>query len=241
MASIALLALGVAGGLGWWWLKPDVRPAITRIEQLPPLKVVTPLPTSTLNALSADTGSDVYPISTAGNTVASPLPVISSTGLPATPGISSGIPAELPLTKMAHTRLEIPVLNLTAPIIPAPIHGDSWQVEHLGDAVGHLQKTAAPGTSGNTVLAGHVSLSNGADGPLARLANLRVGDTVVIFQAEQPFEYRVESTQQVDATAIDVTYPTDQAMLTLITCDEWDEAAGRYLKRLVVRASQVTP
>lgn len=225
-ATASLLVVIFAGGLGWWLLPPENRSAI-HIEQLPPLARGT-LPLETPGVAGAPSPeAEVAPVEEAAGEVSGPA--VSTVEVQ--PSVTTPEPA--------ITRLEIPALNLVAPIVPAPVRGESWQVDHLGAAVGHLQKTAAPGAAGNAVLAGHVSLAGGESGPFAGLSRLNAGDVVWVYQGGRQFEYVVRDTRRVDVAAVDVTYPTPQTELTLITCDGWNETEGRYTARLVVKADPV--
>jgi LPXTG-site transpeptidase (sortase) family protein len=133
-----------------------------------------------------------------------------------------------------QTRLLIPRLNLDIPVVVAPVVGESWQVDHLQQAAGHLAGTAAPGANSNAVLAGHVSLLDGSPGPFAQLNQLAPTDELWLVQGQQRFRYVVDRRQVVEPAAIEVTYPTETARITLITCDGWNDADGRYVNRLVV-------
>jgi LPXTG-site transpeptidase (sortase) family protein len=149
----------------------------------------------------------------------------------------------LPPAATAETiaRLVIPKLGLDAPVVSAPMNEESWQVEHLGQAVGHLAGTALPGAASNMVLAGHVTLESGQPGPFIHLDQLAAGDAVYVDQADRRIEYVIDGSQIVDREAIEVTYPAETAVLTLITCSRWDETQARYLDRLVVQGHPVSP
>ena len=131
-------------------------------------------------------------------------------------------------------RLVIPKLSLDAPIVLSPIENQTWQVDHLGQAVGHLEGSAAPGSNSNIVLAGHITLSAGVYGPFAGLAQLAPGDVIIVYDEGQAFQYITDGYQVVDRTAIEVTDPTETGQITLITCSNWDRNEGRYLDRMVV-------
>ncbi|MBN1995484.1 MAG: sortase [Anaerolineae bacterium] len=132
------------------------------------------------------------------------------------------------------TRLLIPKLNLDAPVLLAPIQNQTWQVDHLGQAVGHLEGTAPPGSNSNIVLAGHVTLAAGVYGPFAGLAQLISGDLIVVYEGDKKFQYVVEGYQLVERTAIEVTQPTDTGQITLITCSNWNRDENRYEQRIIV-------
>ena len=137
-------------------------------------------------------------------------------------------------------RLIIPSMSLDAPILLAPIENQTWKVDHLGQSIGHLEGTAKPGSDSNLVLAAHVSLEGGEYGPFAGLGKLNPGDTVVVFEGEQKFEYMIDSHQTVDRTAVDVTFPSETGQITLITCNSWNASEARYDERLVVKGHLIT-
>lgn len=138
----------------------------------------------------------------------------------------------------AATRLVIPSLGLDAPVTIAPIRNQTWVVDQLGQAIGHLEGTARPGSNSNVVLAGHVTLAetNGGPGPFYKLSQLVPGDLLIVYEGEDKYEYVVDGLQTVDRTAVDVAFPTDTPQLTLITCTRWDRNEGRYIERLVVKS-----
>jgi LPXTG-site transpeptidase (sortase) family protein len=134
------------------------------------------------------------------------------------------------------TRLLIPKLNLDAPVVVSPIKDQTWQVDHLGQKVGHLEGTAAPGSNSNVVFAGHVTLAQGVYGPFAGLAQLSPGDSMTVYQGDKKFNYVVDEYEIVDRTAIEVTYPSSRGQLTLITCNNWNSETGQYEQRLIVKS-----
>lgn len=136
----------------------------------------------------------------------------------------------------AASRLVIPRLKVDAPVVISPIKDQTWQVDHLGQQVGHLEGTAPPGSNSNMVLAGHVTLASNVYGPFAGLAQLRRGDIMTVYQGDQRFNYEVDGYEIVERTAIQVTHPTNTGQLTLITCNNWNSEKGQYEQRLVVRS-----
>lgn len=136
----------------------------------------------------------------------------------------------------AASRLVIPKLKVDAPVVISPIKDQTWQVDHLGQQVGHLEGTAPPGSNSNMVLAGHVTLASNVYGPFAGLAQLNRGDIMTVYQGNNRFDYEVEGYEIVARTAIEVTHPTNTGQLTLITCNNWNSEKGQYEQRLVVRS-----
>jgi LPXTG-site transpeptidase (sortase) family protein len=153
-----------------------------------------------------------------GMAVSTSEAAVSHPGSPSSPGgppvsqASTGLVASLP--DRPATRIVIPAIE-----------------------VGHLQGTASPGDSSNAVMAGHITLAAGGYGPFKGLAQLQPGDKVLVYVGEQEvYVYVVDSVQTVEATDVEVAYPTTEPILTLITCVNWDPVQGRYNDRLVVVA-----
>jgi sortase A len=63
-----------------------------------------------------------------------------------------------------------------------------------------------------------------------------VGDEIVIWEGDDRFVYEVSETETVHSTAIQVTYPTSDPILTLLTCTNWDFDRGVFADRLIIRA-----
>ena len=137
-------------------------------------------------------------------------------------------------------RLIIPRLGLDTAIVEARYAGWQWDLSRLHDRVGNLEGTSSPGQPGNTVLAGHVTLYEGGWGPFAELAVLQPGDKVFIAEGSRVVTYQVVETRLVTPADVSVVFPTPDSRLTLITCADWDEAAGSYSKRHIVIARRVS-
>lgn len=109
----------------------------------------------------------------------------------------------------APTRIVIPAIGVDALVV----EGDSWEQLKLG--VGHHLNTADPGQRGNMVLAAH----NDIYGEIFRhLANLELGDEVVVYSGEQPHRYIIRAKQIVEPTEVSVLAPTTKPVATLISC-----------------------
>src|SRR5581483_10920133 len=102
-------------------------------------------------------------------------------------------------------RLEIPRLGLSTPILEDDDEGS------LGLAAGLVPGTAALGTKGNTVIAGH------RDTVFRALRTIRSGDRIQI-EAGAAYEYVVQDIRIVSPDEISVLQSSDKPMLTLITC-----------------------
>jgi LPXTG-site transpeptidase (sortase) family protein len=142
-------------------------------------------------------------------------------------------------TASGPRRLEIPKLNLTrpVPIVELPQEDDTWDVSELGHNVGWLEHTTwLDPTWGNTVIVGHVQLDSDDPGPFYHLGSLVVGDEIIIWEGNDRFVYEVAAIETVHSTAIEVTHPTHDPILTLLTCTNWDFDRGVFADRLIIRA-----
>jgi LPXTG-site transpeptidase (sortase) family protein len=120
---------------------------------------------------------------------------------------------------------------------------DNWDLSHLGSSAGHLEGTPMMGLGGNFVLAGHVELKDGSQGPFAQLTMLTAGDLLTIIGDTIP----APSVHQYQVTDIGKVLPTDFAVmrnhgyeeLTLITCDDYNPKTQTYNSRVIVHARPV--
>jgi LPXTG-site transpeptidase (sortase) family protein len=236
LCVVGVLLLGVTG---WLVFRSDgPTPAIKKRATLGPLARFTP----TLPPQSAGT-ADSLPAATELSPANAPAAAPPPTGeVKTTPGF------ELPPNTVSSvnpagvaTRLVIPKLNLDAPVMLAPIENQTWNVSRLGQAVGHLEGTAPPGSNSNIVLAGHITLAAGVYGPFAGLAQLAEGDEVLVYEGDKAFHYIVDGYQLVERTAIEVTQPTATGQITLITCSNWNRESNKYEQRIVVKGHLAQP
>ena len=129
-------------------------------------------------------------------------------------------PAPLAVLRIPRIQLEVPVLEGTDEVT-------------LNRAVGHIEKTAAPGTLGNSGIAGH------RDGFFRGLKDLRAGDAIELDTLEGTEVYLIERTWIVDPDDISVLDPTSDPVLTLVTCYPF-YFVGPAPKRYIVRAVSPT-
>ena len=142
-------------------------------------------------------------------------------------------------TASGPRRLEIPKLNLSrpVPIVELPQVDNTWDVSQLGHNVGWLEHTTwLDPTWGNTVIVGHVQLDSEDPGPFYHLGSLAPGDEIVIWEGDDRFVYEVSETEVVHSTAVQITHPTSDPVLTLLTCTNWDFDRGVFADRLIIRA-----
>jgi LPXTG-site transpeptidase (sortase) family protein len=134
-------------------------------------------------------------------------------------------------------RLQIPTIDLDSKVVPIGTKTDDrghilWETAAF--AVGHHKGMGLPGEAGNVVLSGHISSpSEGA--VFNKLPQVKEGDGVVVSTSDRQYLYVVKETKTVTPDAVDVLDPTDQSVLTMITC----VPDGIYSHRLIVRAEAV--
>ncbi len=137
-------------------------------------------------------------------------------------------------------QLEIPSLSVDAQIISAPKLDNSWDVKWLAANIGHLEGTAYPTHSGNSVLAGHVNLPDGTPGPFADIEQLKWGDEIVLQLGGIEYIYEVRHIYETSPTDLEVLDKSDgYDWLTLITCSDFDEKTSTYNQRIIVEAVRV--
>lgn len=106
-------------------------------------------------------------------------------------------------------RIQIPAIGVDAPVV----QGDGW--EQLKKGVGQHLGTPDPGQNGNIVLSAH----NDVFGEIFRdLDRLKPGDPVTLFTQQRTYTYVVRQTQIVEPTQVEVMAPTQDAVVTLISC-----------------------
>ena len=120
-------------------------------------------------------------------------------------------------------RLEIPRLGMKI------IVDEGVSTRVLRRAVGHVPQTALPGEWGNIVLAGH------RDTFFRPLRNIQAGDAIALETPAGNFEYRVESIVVTSPTDVALLKPTEDRMLTLVTCFPF-YYVGPAPRRFIVRA-----
>ncbi len=184
-------------------------------------------------------GRDPQGVSLAGEAYAMRL---GSVQLPDT-GFAPGQTTVLPVQPSADAYqefgdlwLEIPKLDVRMSIVGVSRGGTGWDVRWLGDKAGYLEDTAFPTWEGNTGLAGHATLQDGAPGPFANLENLSWGDEIIIHAWGQRHIYQVRENKRVPPDDTTVLKHEHLDWITLITCLEYDQSQGEYRWRGVVRA-----
>ncbi len=136
--------------------------------------------------------------------------------------------------------LEIPKINLHAPIIGIPLNETiGWDLTWLSSQVGWLEGTAFPTWKGNSALTAHVYLANGQPGPFFNLHTLYWGDQIIVHLGNQRYIYEVREVRRVWPDDLSILRHEKFPWLTLITCQGYDPETNNYQYRLAVRAVQI--
>jgi sortase A len=118
------------------------------------------------------------------------------------------LPVPTPGPKQA-IRIQIPAIGIDYPVV----QGDGW--EQLKKGIAQRLGTPDPGETGNMVVSAH----NDIFGEIFRdLDKLQDGDTVVVFTSQRTYTYVVRQTQVVEPTQVEVMAPTQEPVITLISC-----------------------
>jgi LPXTG-site transpeptidase (sortase) family protein len=199
------------------------------LEAHPATSSMESLPANDTSPLGTTQVTDLPPFENSVESTNRSAPIISRTSSPYEPSRGSFIP----------TRLVIPSLKVDTQIVFIPFNETSWDLEGLGDKIAYLEGSPGNQLLNNTVLAGHVTLFNGSNGPFRYLTRLEPGSKIIVYSGSQSLTYQVRDLSLVYPEAIDVMDETERKELTLLTCTTWDEATKSYLRRLVVRADLV--
>ena len=83
-------------------------------------------------------------------------------------------------------------------------------------------------------VSGHIqSLTSG--NVFARIGELEWGDSITLYSDQGRFEYEVTEKRIVKPDNVEVTFPTENPTVTLITCvGDWDPIARDYAQRLII-------
>lgn len=189
-------------------------PTINPLSILPAYLFATPDPNEPIVTLPS------YPI---------PTPVVT-----VTPDPSGNQP-----DTSAINRILIPSLNIDTVVAYVPFSGQTWMIQGLRQEVAWLGNTSWPGLGGNTALAGHVTVRGLGNGPFRFLGDIQEGAEIILYTERAIYTYHMRDKQVVEETEMSATDPSDKPQITLITCTDWSETIGIYLKRMVVTADLV--
>jgi LPXTG-site transpeptidase (sortase) family protein len=140
------------------------------------------------------------------------------------------------LYSATDVRMEIPNIGINIPIVGVPLVNNDWDVSWLWQQAGWLNGTAFPGWQGNSVLTGHITLSNGKPGPFEEIDKLKWGDEIVVHAYGSVYTYMVRENRTITPNDTSVFQHEEQAWLTLLTCKTYSERTDTYSSRIAVRA-----
>lgn len=135
----------------------------------------------------------------------------------------------------APERLLIPILRVNAQVVFVPFSEKTWDISDLGQDIAWLGSPTGKMNQNNMVLAGHVTLYDGRNGPLYSAVRLKPGDMAYVYSATKAYTYLLQSVSTVYPQDISILEDTASPQLTLITCTTWDEESSSYLRRLVFK------
>jgi LPXTG-site transpeptidase (sortase) family protein len=215
-------------------------------------EVVTIRITTVVNSLGAPPVSNSASLTTSAltdnilnNFALAPLTLVvsqSASSLPATgfePGKITSLlqPPKDKTYKATDLWLEIPGLNITRmDIVGVPLTNKTWDVTWLDKNAGWLNGTSFPTWEGNSVITGHVYLSNGKAGPFVDLGKLKYGDKVLVHAFGSVYVYEIRENKTVKPDDKSAFKHEEKSWITLITCKSFNESTKTYSNRIVVRA-----
>ena len=157
-------------------------------------------------------------------------------------------------TTVADSRPSAPTTTVPAP--PPPIEGDPiaqiripkigvtrYVVEGVGVAdlkkgPGHYPQTPLPGQAGNVAIAGHRTTYGQ---PFYRLNELESGDEIEVQTLQGSFTYIVDGKQVVQPSQTEVLDQTEEARLTLTTCEPRYSARQRLIITALLQDEPLPP
>jgi LPXTG-site transpeptidase (sortase) family protein len=165
-------------------------------------------------------------------------------------GLPVAIPYNNPYPRVTTPlRLVIESLDVDAPVVTLGLDSQGVpQVPLNGGDVAWYDFSAKPGQGSNAVFAGHINWE-GKLGVFGKIAKMEEGDKVRLLSDEgREFTYEVFANYDVDPAdpeSLKVMYPTDDDIVTLITCggtwvpDSSQRFGGDYTDRTIVQAKLV--
>jgi len=129
---------------------------------------------------------------------------------------------------LAEVEPPLAVLTIAKLDIEVPVYNGADDF-NLNRGVGRIKGTARVGSIGNLGIAGH------RDGFFRGLKDIAPGDGIDLLTAYGNETYRVTSIEIVDPSDVSVLAPTEQKILTLVTCYPF-YYAGHAPQRYIVKA-----
>jgi LPXTG-site transpeptidase (sortase) family protein len=160
--------------------------------------------------------------------------------------VAAAVAVEAPVSTVVPTAevpesvalLSIPRLKTSARIVEKYLSGDGWDISLLGRNVGHLEGTTKLQGTGNSVLVGHVELSDGEFGPFHDIGTLTAGDTMILLLGTASQTYTVSEVYTTTPDDMTPLRPTTTERITLITCGDYDFIGNVYRERVIVVAER---
>lgn len=142
----------------------------------------------------------------------------------------------------SESKILIPSLNVSSPIISEPSLVDSVVQNRLEQGVVHFGNIGEFGKFGNVIIVGHSSGAIWSPGQykyvFTMLNKAKTGDRIIIDYKGTRYIYAVNSIKTVDPNNVEVLkQPKDKKIITLITCTP----VGSNAKRLIVTGEQIVP
>lgn len=153
-------------------------------------------------------------------TTAKPRP-----GKPVRPTTTTVYDAPPPVAGDPVAQIRIPKIGLTRYVV------EGVGVSDLKKAPGHYPMTPLPGQPGNAAIAGHRTTYGQ---PFYDLDELEAGDEINVRTLQGDFRYVVDSKLVVSPDQTEVLAPTDEARLTLTTCEPRFSARRRLIVSAVL-------
>lgn len=133
------------------------------------------------------------------------------------------------LSFTSPANIEIPSIGVNLPVIPAVIHGTSWETTSRG--VSYLSSTPAPGKKGNSVMYAH-----NWESLLGHLPQVKPGQNIIVVsKSHERKVFRVEYTAIVSPSQTYIIDNTNDTRLTIYTCTGFLDS-----KRFVVVAKPIS-
>jgi LPXTG-site transpeptidase (sortase) family protein len=137
--------------------------------------------------------------------------------------------------------LEIPNIGVKMSIVGVPATKDGWDVSWLDKNAGWLNGSAFPTWSGNSVLTGHVWDALNRPGPFIQLKTLKYGDQVKIHAFGMVYTYEITESSLITNANVKTAFKhEDKPVITLLTCESYQEVSNMYARRRMVRAMLVS-
>lgn len=139
-----------------------------------------------------------------------------------------------------YERLLIPSLKVNGKLHSIPYSELTWDLTTLGQDLALLEDIPGRANENNIVIAGHITVRNGSNGPFRYLWKLNPGEKVILQDDRFVYTYVVREQILVYPEQSSVIADSENPQLTLITCHTWNEETLSYLRRLVIFADLET-